>query len=393
MSSSKISITEIEPDNLDGILVLQAALSRQQNISLYPRQVMIIEGNGDKEMTFIHGLPGSSGLAPVTYAQDKRMRRALLESNGLPVPKGATFTIGRGIKDAKRFAKQIGFPVVLKPSIGDNGIETFNDINDLASMERALDYLQTPTTERKGFSRAAYGLTELREPGVEDGKLVVPPGYLFMVEKQLSGDYLRILTINGKVASVIDCDGMPSNGSFSGGVEILRKAPDTVIEVAENAARSIPGLGVVAIDLITTKSRLRRKTSVKGIVEYSERPALWIQAKVDPHLATKLADRILSEYAESKHAQLPAPAEKIEVTFKAFAIPDAKQATKSFVAAASDFGVEIQVDHTDQIEGTIGGIVSGHTFNVALFTDSLLAGDIDEVPVMLAKLSDIKTKS
>jgi ABC-type transport system substrate-binding protein len=44
---------------------------------------------------------------------------------GLPVPKGATFSVGRGVRDAKNFAERIGYPVVVKPAMGDNAIETF----------------------------------------------------------------------------------------------------------------------------------------------------------------------------------------------------------------------------------------------------------------------------
>src|SRR5699024_6140981 len=120
----------LNPIECDGVLLLRAALRYGLDVSLYPRQILLASAAGLPELSFVHGLPGTSGLGPVTYAQDKRMRRALMERSGIPVPRGATFTMGRGVNGAKKFASELGFPVVIKPAIGDNVIETFRNLHD-----------------------------------------------------------------------------------------------------------------------------------------------------------------------------------------------------------------------------------------------------------------------
>src|SRR5690625_1231069 len=157
--------TPIQPglgaDLRDGYEVHAAALRRGMNVVLYPRQVLVASDQSGEELAFVHGVPETSSLGPVTYAQDKRMRRALLERAGLPVPRGTTFSVGRGVAGAKKFAERIGYPVVVKPAIGDNAIETFADLQTEEQFDAAIDRLRIPPSERETFTRAAYGLTEL----------------------------------------------------------------------------------------------------------------------------------------------------------------------------------------------------------------------------------------
>src|SRR5690625_2892029 len=198
------------PELRDGFEVHAAALRNGFHTSLYPRQVLIVRDEGGNERSFIHGIPETAQLGPVTYAQDKRMRRALMEAAGLPIPRGGTFSVGRGVAEAKKFAARTGYPVVVKPAIGDNAIEVFADIDTDEQFDQAIERLRVPPSERDSFTRAAYGLTELREPGEEDGRIVVPPGYRFLVEEHVHGDYLRILVIDGAVCSAMITDGSPS---------------------------------------------------------------------------------------------------------------------------------------------------------------------------------------
>ncbi len=385
---------------LDGTLTLRALLRHGFAVSVYPRQVVtatpgasapgaerIEPGHGATELSFVHGLPGTSGLAPVTFSQDKRMRRALLERAGIAVPKGATFTMGRGVRGSHRFAHRIGFPVVVKPAVGDNAIETFAGIGDDAALEAALDHLRTPPTERPGFSRAAYGLTELREPGEENGRIVVPSSYTFLVEKQLSGAYLRCLVIGDEVHSVISCVGAPGDGSLTGGIEILHQIHPGFTDLARRAAAVIDGLAVVTVDIVAPNPYDHPSTQTFGVVELSERPGLWVQAMVDPQLAEGLAEEILISYARSCGVAVAGGRDEVTVELEAHALPDVVEGAAAIESAASEAGLRCRITDSDRVAGVVRADLSGGVGPMAELTDALLDGRIDRQQVMLAVLS------
>lgn len=335
-------------------------------------------------MSFVHGIPGNTGLAPVTYAQDKRMRRAQMERAGIPIPKGATFSLGYGSKLAARYAKQIGYPITVKPAVGDNGIEGFLNIRNRRGMREALAYLSQPTTERETFTRASYGLTELREPGIEDGKVTVPPGYLFIVEKHLVGQYLRFLVVDGEVVSAILCEGYPVDRTLSGGREVLSELHPEVVDLAARAGQVIPGVPAVAVDIVIPNPAAPLEGQTYGLVEYSERPYLWVQGVVDPELPLVLSDKIFRSYADKLGFTLSAPRDEIELSFDAMAIPDARAGAKAMEETAKKWGFELQVSDVDQLGGSVSGTLSGDALLIAAFADALLDGKIDDTPVMMA---------
>lgn len=386
MPSTAALLNSLEPAELDGVLALHAALRYGLDVEILPRQVLIltVEGNSD-EMSFVHGISGSTGLAPVTYAQDKRMRRAQMERVGVPIPKGATFSLGYGSKLAARYARQIGYPITVKPAVGDNGIEAFLNVHNRRGMQEALAYLSQPTTERETFTRASYGLTELREPGIEDGKVTVPPGYLFIVEKHVVGQYLRFLVIDGEVVSAILCEGYPVDRTLSGGRDVLNEIHPELVDLASRAGTVIPGIPVAAVDIVVPNPSAPLKGQVYGLVEYSERPYLWVQGVVDPELPLTLSDKIFRSYADELGVALPAPRDEISLSFDAMAIPDARAGVKAIEDTAAKWGFQLQVSEVDQLGGSVSGSVSGNALLIATFADALLGGKIDDTPVMMAR--------
>ncbi|MDN6412225.1 MAG: hypothetical protein L0K07_12785, partial [Yaniella sp.] len=292
---SKVERHRLPKGIRDGYEVHRAALERGLNIRLLPRQVMEVTIAGDPRSTkgFVHGVPQETTLAGATYAQDLRMRRAMLMKAGFTVPRGATFSVGRSRLLGRKFADRIGYPVVVKPAVGENTIEVQTGIKNKRQFKQAIEYLFTPPRERKQFTRSAYALTELREPGKVDGKLVAPPGYRFLVEKQEQGQYLRFLIINNKVQNVLYCPDGPWETRSHLIKDVTNETHITLKEAARQASRVIPGLQVVTVDLIAAD--YTAKTSIKDaiIVEFSERPWLSVQLKKSPELAAELAGKIL----------------------------------------------------------------------------------------------------
>ncbi|WP_129665206.1 hypothetical protein [Phytoactinopolyspora endophytica] len=373
----------------DGYEVHSAALRRGLDVVLYPRQVMMVVGGdgtpGDTELAFVHGIPRSSTLGSVTYAQDKRMRRAMLERAELPLPRGATFSVGRGIRDAKNFAERIGYPVVVKPAMGDNAIETFPDVQGEEQLDAAIDYLMTPPTERETFVRAAYALTELREPGEEEGRIVVPPGYRFLIEEHVRGDYVRFLVVDGLVRSVVHCPGPPAVTAGEAGRDILGEVHPTMQQLAIDAVQALPGLGVAAVDMVVTDYQRPAADQGVWIVELSERPGLAVQADLSEDLSQHLGDVILDHGAEVGGLPLNVAQDDVAVEFHAEAIPDLDGAVTALAETAREFGLTGHIGVTDRVEGVAEGFVQGSARHIARLSEMLLDGRLKEHRAMLVE--------
>src|SRR5690625_2445414 len=121
----------------DGYEVHRAALAHGFDVTLLPRQVMEVQNtDGNVKATFSHGIPQQTTLAAVTYAQDVRMRRDMVLRAGYAIPTGATFSMGGSTRAPYRYAENtLGYPVVVKPAIGDNTVDVMSGITDTESLQ------------------------------------------------------------------------------------------------------------------------------------------------------------------------------------------------------------------------------------------------------------------
>lgn len=379
---------ELPFDLVDGYEVHRAALARGLDVVLLPRQVMLVgKGEGTVGQTsFTHGIPQSMTLSGATFAQDKRMRRDMMTRAGYKVAKGATFSVGRSRKSAAAYAEKIGYPVVIKPAIGDNTVETISGITNAEELNEAIDYFVTPPGDRPGFTRAAYGLTELREPGIQDGKTVVPPGYRFIVEKQVPGEYVRVLTLNGEVLNVLHLPDGPWD-SGDGARDITDEVHSSITDIALGAAAAVTGVPLAVVDLVVKDHT--QKTTINGapIVDFSGRPWLAVQRDLDPKLASGLADVMLDHCTQACHST---PSQR-EVS-ASFRIKGAVNPT-AMVRAVSDLdqtqSMTIRVNVEDSALGTISGQVSGPAANVAMLSENLMHDGINGERAMLVEIRPI----
>ncbi|AYY11926.1 hypothetical protein EF847_03580 [Actinobacteria bacterium YIM 96077] len=371
----------------DGHEIHQAALRHGLNVVLYPRQVlMVTTPDGEHELSFIHGIPQSSTLAAVTYAQDKRMRRAHLERAGVPVPRGATFSVGRGLNDAKNFAERIGYPIVVKPAMGDNAIETFHNVLDEDQFDRAIDYLRTPPTERDTFVRSAYALTELREPGEEEGRVVVPPGYRFLIEEQVKGEYIRILVVGGEARSAVLLPVPPSSmESSEAGQDVFDELHATARQLAADAIRAVPGLTVGFVDLVVTDHRHPVADQHAWVVELGERPGLSAQASVSGELSQAGGASILRHHAGERSIDLPDPQDDVAVEFHAAAVPDLDGAVTVIAEIARSMELSGYIEITDRVEGIADGVLQGPAQHIAWLAEMLVDGTLAGHSAMLVE--------
>jgi glutathione synthase/RimK-type ligase-like ATP-grasp enzyme len=375
--------TDAVPAGLrDGYEVHRAALSHGLDVLLLPRQVLVARTPGGRELAFVHGVPASSSLSAVTYAQDKRMRRELLQHAGLPVPPGATFAIGRERQRARRFAERIGYPVVVKPAVGDNLSEVFPGLRDEQQLEEAVEHLRTPESERPTFTRTAYGLTLLLEPDEEEGRTVAPAGYQFLIERHVTGDYLRQLVVGDRVVSAVHCPGGPAGAP---GRDVTDEVHPSVREMAVYAADAVPGLAVAVIDLVLQDHTRPAPAQELWVVELSERPSLATQARISDELSRRLGEAILSHQAARTSTPLPDPGQEVSVEFRLEEAAHPEDTVTAVLDAANRAGLVATIEVTDQVEGIADGRLSGSPGGIASIFETLLDGRLSGQRAMLVE--------
>lgn len=355
----------------DGYEVHRAALAHGFDVTLLPRQVMEVESReGHVKTSFSHGVPQATTLAAVTYAQDVRMRRDMVLRAGYAIPTGATFSMGGSSKASYRYAENtLGYPVVVKPAVGDNTVDVISGITDTDSLKRAIEFFHTPPTERPGYTRAAYALTELREPGVKDGRIVVPPGYRFLVEKQVPGKYLRFVVLADEVINVLLCPDGPWKSQPEDIEDVTDQVHHTLKDIAVGMAGAIPGIALAAIDIVTEDYQNAVDVEEAQNVEYSERPWLAVQHGADPVLAESVATQIL-EFGVGHKLEQPSSAATIEFLVDGAVHPgELLQAIRS---ECERLELTEQTEVSDSAMGQISGTMRGSVADIAWIMESML---------------------
>lgn len=383
-ASEVIGANSIDRGLRDGVAVHTAALAAGLDTRLLSRQVLQVYTPEGGTTAFTHGIPQATTLAAVTYSQDLRMRRGLLGQAGIPQPRGATFSIGRARSAAKRYAGGIGYPVVIKPEIGDSTISVKRGIRNASELDLAFDELLTPLQERPGHTEAAYGITELRKPGWRKGQETVPPGYRLLVEKELTGRYLRVLVIDGQIASVLLC---PEGPWSSGNTPLadLAELKEPVTQIVDAVGRALPGLRVISIDLVIAADSARNKeTDPILVVEVSERPWLEVQHRINPALADKLAQQVLAVGFPGRGFDTPRDQIAAKAEFDGVIDPSAFVEAVTTNAGSCGLGANLAV--TDRALGRVGGALSGSPHHIAEIVEILLDEGIDSQVAMRARL-------
>lgn len=369
----------------DGYEVHRAALAHGFNVTLLPRQVMEVEASdGSAKTSFSHGIPETSTLAAVTYAQDLRMRRDMVSRAGYSVPTGATFAMGGRAESPFEYAQnKAGYPVVVKPAVGDNTIDVMTGIHDEQALKSAIEYLHTPPAERPGHVRAAYALTELREPGERNGKTTVPDAYRFLVEKQVSGEYLRFLVLDGEVINVLLCPEGPWKSEPGQIKDVTEAVHKSLKEIAVGAVAAIPGIAVAALDIVVKDHTKRTDVDDAKIVEYSERPWLEVQHTVSSELSAQMGERILG-YGVGQ-AVLPGAQETVAVEFRIDGSVHPDYLLRALLEELPKRNLKGDATVADPAMGYLDGFLQGGPGEIALLTEGLLSEGIAGQRAMLVE--------
>ena len=307
------------------------------------------------------------------------MRRALLQRAGFTIPRGATFSVGRSANAARKFADRTGYPVVVKPAIGDNTIEVMAGLSNARQLNEAIEYLRTPPKERGHYVRAAYALTELREPGKRRGRIMVPPGYRFLVEQHISGQYLRVLVLNDQVRSVIHCEHGPWDSQKDELHDVLSDVHPSIRQIAVDARQTIPGLPLVAIDMIVPDYQAETSIEDAAIVEFSERPWLAVQETLDPQLSSALGAEILrGSMGENRDTK-----DQVTVAATIEGVVEPTVLLHALTMQCRSLNLVGSAEVSDPTSGTVSATLQGEPAIIAWLMESLLAGKISTQRPML----------
>lgn len=339
---------------------------------LFPRQILLAGPMGEEvgTLSFVHGVPQASTVVGVTHAQDKRLRRSLLNMMKLPTPPGITFS-GRGLKSVQEFVARQGYPLVLKEAIGENPsikIEIANDKELLAAVSRMRRRSEDQLSPTRSFVTSAYAEELLGLDEDEQGYRVTPPHLRLLIEKRVSGRYIRCLVCGDSVWAAIEISkSRPC-------VDLLDQLHPDFKTIVLRAASTIPGLAVTSIDLVVTDPTQSPESQAYCIVELSERPRLDSYMEASPELGPKLADALLNFQAGQSSVALNEPAKEIAVRMRAESLSEPASLLSPFCEACNGLGLAGFIGLADPVEGIVEGHLQGAPSAIALMAEALMSG-------------------
>ena len=375
MLKSLLDCTEIQfpPAMQDGLLVLGAVLAHRLDAFLLPRQVLLAGPTGHVGvLSFVHGVPQASTVAGVTHAQDRRLRRILLNKAGLPTPPGITFS-ALGPLSLRRFVWRHGYPFVLKEAIGENPAFKI-EVSTEAELIDAVSQLRIRTEDHLAPARSlvtsGYAETLLGLDEDESGRRIASARMRLLIEKRVSGRYIRCMICDGNVLAAIELD----KSAPQGWRDILDQLHDGFKILAVRAASVILGLATASVDLIVTSQSSDPDKQKCYIVELSERPRLDSYMDASEDLGPRLATALLTHQAKQSSVSLRKPLDEIAVRICADGLPRPSELLPLLQDMCGHLGVSTSAESVDGVEGGLELRLEGRPPAVALVLETLMSG-------------------
>jgi hypothetical protein len=359
----------------DGYLVHLAVLARQLNALLLPRQVLLAGPPGERvgAVSFVHGVPQASTVAGITYAQDKRLRRTLLNMAGLPTPPGITFS-SRGSKNLQQFVSRTGYPFVLKEAIGENPSFKIDNIVNEEQLMVAISRMRLRSEDQLSPARSlitsAYAEDKLNFEEDELGNRIAPPHARLLIEKRVSGRYLRCLVCGDRVLAAIEIDKTGPERC----VEVLGRLHEDFRNVALRAASVVPGLSVASVDLVVEDLARAPDNQTYYIVELCERPRLDSYMEASSELGPDLANELVRYQAARASVQLEDPTDRIAVRVRAESLSEPNALLPLFRDTCNALRLSGSIELADPVEGIVEGHIQGAPSAAALVMEALMSG-------------------
>lgn len=167
-------VRPLGPNGTKGYLLEKHALARGLSTTRYSKSAFVVSDGVRPNVGFKWSRSSVSSAVAMSVCTHKEATRLALEEAGAPTPQGRTFRNG-DFTNARVFVALIGFPVVVKPSMGIRGIGVVAGIDNNEQLEDAFALM--------GDSK--FG------------------GQDFIVEKHINGRDHRILVVGDEVVGAI----------------------------------------------------------------------------------------------------------------------------------------------------------------------------------------------
>jgi len=365
----------LPPELQDGYLVHRAVLARGLDVLLLPRQVLLAsQSDSDAgNISFVHGVPEASTVAGVTHARDKRLRRYLLNIAKLPTPPGITFS-ALGSRSLDSFIAKVGFPLLLTEAIGENPSRRTNEIWNKADLLAAVSQMRKLPEDQflpaRSLVASAYGENILSYVEDEAGERVAPPHARLLIEKIMSGRYLRCFVCGGECLAAVEFEAstrMPK-------ADISAQLHDGFKSIAVRTANVIPGLFAASVDLVLEDPSKVPESQTYYIVELLERPRFDTYMRASPELGPVLADALLVRQAQRSSVPLGEPAKSAAVRVRLEGLPDPSGLLPMLKESCDAMGLSGVVNVSDPVEGVVEGQIQGAPDEIALVMEALASG-------------------
>lgn len=367
--------TQMPVHLFDGYHVHRAALAHGFDILALPRQVLLA-GRGrtvPSEISFAHGVPESSTVAAVTFAQDRRLRRAMVERAGVTVPKGATFS-WRTVGSAARFAEELGYPVVVKEVQGENPARAIRGVRSAEQVAAAFHELRLRRPEDRSPGSnpliAGYAATRLGFDIDDDGNEVAPLRTRFLVEKQIPGQVVRTLVCGDDAIMSVLLDDSTGRGVL----DVTDLCHPRIREAAVAATRATPGLALGTVDIVSDD--YRSDGGEARVTEVSERPRLESYVTAGEHLGEIGSDAIVAFQAAAAGIDLPGTRSHVAGSAIVEGLRNAQATSRDLSGLADERGLRVEVLDVDDVLGTLRLSLSGTPSTMAAYVELLLSGHL-----------------
>lgn len=167
-------VRPLGPNGTKGYLLEKRALARGLSTTRYSKSAFVAFDGDKPSVNFKWSRNPVSSAVAISVCTHKETTRLMLEGAGVPTPQGRTFRNG-DFGNAKAFVELIGYPVVVKPSMGIRGIGVIAGIEDKQQLSNAFELM----------ADSKFG------------------GQDFIVEKHIRGRDHRILVVGGEVVAAI----------------------------------------------------------------------------------------------------------------------------------------------------------------------------------------------
>lgn len=240
---------------------------------------------GERTHYFESSLGDKLSAEAYDVCEYKDLTKKYISDAGVRFPKGKVFTRSADKKDIINFASSLSFPVVVKPLDENAGKGVFSNVDSSENLIETVDYLHNDL----GYEQL---LVEEYIPGVEYRVLTVNgkvEGVVNRMPANITGNgqddietlikkknkskqdnpaiSKKKIKLDKEVLQTIENEGytlesvleegrqlyLRSKSNISSGgdpIEITDEVPAKVVEAAEKATQSIPGLNIAGLDII-----------------------------------------------------------------------------------------------------------------------------------------------